>query len=89
MRMFFTAIVRHRIDAEAKRLQLRYAAKKIDRDARHDIFVVADFDGGAVSQLGRPFQSSGFHVLAFSRNGELLHQWDIVPSAVELAAVLK
>ena len=89
LRMIFTAVVRHRIAAEAKQLQSRYTAKKIDKDARRDIFVVTDFDGGAVSQLGSELQSSTFRVFVFGRNGELLRQWDDVPSAQELVAAVK
>ena len=89
MRMFFTAVVRHRVDSEAKQLQSRYATRKINKDARRDIFVVTDFSGDVVSQLGRQLQSSIFCVFVFGRSGELLRQWNDVPSAQELAAVLK
>ncbi len=89
LRMVFMAVVRHRVDAEAKQLQSRYEAKKIDKDARRDIFVVTDFDGAAVSQLGSQLQSSTFRVFVFGRNGELLRRWDDVPLAQELAGVVK
>jgi hypothetical protein len=59
------------------------------KDARRHIFVVTDFSGDVVSQLGRQLQSSGFCVFVFGRSGELLRQWNDVPSAPELAAVLK
>jgi hypothetical protein len=88
-RMFATMLVRHRLDEEAKRLQSRYGAKKIARDARHDVYAVADFDGTVSSQLGAQSESLGFHVFVFGREGELLQQWDDVPSAAELAAVVK
>ena len=84
---FMTRMARRRLDAEGKRLQTRYAAKKILRDARHDIFAVADFDGSVVSQLDAG--SILFRVFVFSRTGELLKQWDDVPSAAELAEALK
>jgi hypothetical protein len=87
--MFFTAMVRRRVDSEAKQLQSRYAARKINKDARRDIFVVPDFSGDVVSQLGHQLQSSTFCVFVFGRSGELLRQWNDVPSAQELAAVLK
>jgi hypothetical protein len=89
MRMFFTAIVRHRVDSEAKQLQSRYATRKINKDARRDIFVVTDFSGDVVSQLGHQLQSSTFCAFVFGRSGELLRQWNDVPSAQELAAILK
>jgi hypothetical protein len=84
---FMTRMARRRLDAEGKRLQTRYAANKISRDARHDIFAVADFDGSVVSQLDSG--STLFRVFVFSRTGELLKQWDDVPSAAELAEALK
>ncbi len=89
MRMILTALTRRRLDAEAKRLQPRYEAKKLAHDARRDIFAVADFDGAAASQLGAQRESSAFRVFVFGRSGELLRQWDDVPSAAELAAVVK
>jgi len=66
-----------------------YDAKKLARDARRDIFAVADFDGTATSQLGVQPDSSAFRVFVFGRSGELLRQWDDVPSAAELATVVK
>jgi hypothetical protein len=89
VRMILTALTRRRLDAEAKRLQRRYDAKKLARDARRDIFAVADFDGTATSQLGVQPDSSAFRVFVFGRSGERLRQWDDVPSAADLAAVVK
>jgi hypothetical protein len=89
MRNIVTALVRRRLDAEAKRLQPRYTAKKIMRNPRRDVFAVADFDGTAVSQLGSIADSSVFRVFVFSRKGELLRRWNDVPSRDELAAVVK
>jgi hypothetical protein len=82
-------LLRHRVNEEAKRLQARYDAKKIVREARSDIFTVVDFDGTAASQLGGQSDAAGFHVFVFSGNGELLQQWSDVPSAEQLAAALK
>ena len=81
--------VRHRLNEEAKRLQARYDAKKIASNARSDIFAVADFDGTASSRLGGQPEAADFHVFVFGRNGELLHQWNEVPSAADLAAAVK
>ena len=82
-------VIRHRANQEAKRLQARYDALKISRDARADIFVATDFDGTISSQLGEPPGASDFCVFVFGRTGELLAQWHGVPSAKQLAAVLK
>ena len=82
-------LVRHRLDAEAKRLLPRYDTKKIASTARSDIFAVADFDGTASSRLGGQSEAADFHVFVFGRNGELLHQWNEVPSAADLAAAVK
>jgi hypothetical protein len=82
-------LVRHRINEEAKRLQTRYDAMKIARPARQDIYVVADFDGTIAAQLGAQPSATGFHVFVFGRDGELLEQWDDVPRAEQLAAVVK
>jgi hypothetical protein len=84
-----TALVRHRVNEEARRLQSRYDAKGIKRDARKDIFVVTDFDGSVSSQLGEPAGASDLSVFVFGRNGELTAQWHGVPSAEQLAAAVK
>ena len=84
-----TAFIRHRIREEAKQLQARYDAKKIARDASHDIFVVTDFDGTVTSELGQPAGVDEFRVFVFGRTGELLAQWHDVPSADQLAGILK
>jgi hypothetical protein len=83
------AFIRHRMRDEAKRLQARYEARKISRDAKSDIFVVTDFDGAIASQLGQEAGATDFSVFVFGRTGELLAQWDSVPNAEELAVALK
>jgi hypothetical protein len=88
-RKIATMLVRHRVNEEAKRLQLRYDAKKIAGDARRDIFTVTDFDGTISSQLGEPAGAAEFCVFVFGRDGELLAQWHGVPGAEQLAAVVK
>jgi hypothetical protein len=82
-------LVRHRVDEEAKALQMRYDVKKISRSAREDIYVVPDFGGVIGGQLGEQQDQTRFHVFVFGPDGELLRQWDDVPSAQELAAVVK
>jgi len=82
-------VVRRRVAEEARRLQTRYNAKNIARDANSDIFVVTDFDGTVSSQLDGGPQGAGFRVLVFGRDGKLLAQWTDVPSAKQLAQLLK
>jgi len=84
-----TAFVRHRVGEAAKRLQARYDALKISRDAKSDIFVVTDFDGTIASQFGQSPEATDFGVFVFGQSGELLAQWHSVPSTDELAAVMK
>jgi len=88
-RRMATAFIRHRAREEAKRLQVRYDAQKIARDAKSDIFVVTDFDGTIASQLGQSPEATDFCVFVFGQSGELLAQWHSVPSAEELAAAVK
>ena len=88
-RRFATAFIRYRMSEEAKRLQMRYDSQKIARDARSDIFVVTDFDGTASSQLNGLGEAATFHVLVLGRDGKLLAQWTDVPSAKQLADVLR
>ena len=84
-----TAFIRHRMEEAAKRLQTRYDAQKIQHDARSDIFVVTDFDGSASAQLEDPAEAAEFRVLVFAPYGKLLARWTDVPSAKQLAEVLK
>lgn len=82
------AIIRHRLDAEAKNLQKVYSERKLKRNPRDDIFVVADFDGKAVSQLGLAPKSSEFAVFVFDGRGRLVGRWSEVPSAEALTQAL-
>ena len=84
-----TALIRHRVNEEAKRLQARYDGKKVARDARKDIFVATDFDRSVSSQLGEPERATDFCVFVFGRNGELIAQWHGVPSAEQFAAAVR
>jgi hypothetical protein len=82
------AIIRRRLDAEAKELQKIYSAKHLNRNPRYDIFVVADFDGKIVSQLGIAPISTEFAVFAFDGRGRLVGRWNDVPSADALTAAI-
>ncbi len=75
-----SAVIRHRLDVEARDVQKSYAQRRINRNARDDIYVVADFDGKAVSQLGIAPSSSEFAVFVFDGKGRLVRRWNDVPS---------
>jgi hypothetical protein len=89
LRGMVSAVIRHRLDVEAKEIQKSYAERHINRKARDDVFVVADFDGKAVSQLGVNPISSEFAVFVFDGRGRLVRRWNDVPSADMLAQALK
>lgn len=89
LRGMVSAIIRHRLDTEAKDIQKSYADRHINRNAREDIFVVADFDGKPVSQLGISPVSSEFAVFVFDARGKLVRRWSDVPSQDALAAAIK
>lgn len=82
------ALIRSRLDAEAKDLQKTYTAKHINRNPRSDILVVADFDGKTVRQLGIAAISSEFAVFVFDGRGRLIRRWNDVPSPEALAQAL-
>ena len=84
-----TVFARHLITEAAGRLQPRYNAMGIKRDAQKDIFVVIDFDGSASSQLGETEGATDFCVFVFGQKGELVAQWRGVPSSEQLAAAIK
>jgi hypothetical protein len=89
VRKLATAFIRYRMEQAAKQLQTRYDAQKIQHDPRSDIFVVTDFDGSASAQLEEPAEAAEFRVLVFARDGQLLALWSDIPSAKQLAEVLK
>ena len=88
-RRMATAFIRHRVREEAKRLQARYDAQKISRNAKSDIFVATDFDGTIASQFGQPAGGRDFCVFVFVQDGKLLAELHSVPSTKELSAALK
>ena len=89
LRGMVSAVIRHRLDAEAKEVQKTYGARHINRNARDDIFVVADFDGKPVSQLGINPISPEFDVFIFDGRGRLVRRWSDVPSQEALAQAIK
>src|SRR3954462_9159811 len=89
LRGMVSAVIRHRLDTEAKDIQKSYAERHINRNAREDVFVIADFDGKAVSQLGIGPASSEFAVFVFDGKGRLVRRWSDVPSPEALTQALK
>ena len=89
IRAILSSLIRRRLDTEGRRLQERYNKLKITRDARRDIFAVADFDESVTRQFGAQPVAELFQVFVFGRNGELIKQWNNVPSAEELGSALK
>jgi hypothetical protein len=89
VRAFLTSVMRRRVASEAKQLQARYERLKIAHDPRQDVFAVADFDGLIAAQLKSKWSTDLFQVFIFGKNGELLKQWNDVPSAEEMAATIK
>jgi hypothetical protein len=73
------AVIRSRLDGEAKQLKPHYDAKKITRDPRHDLYVVADFDGSAVAHLGLAPEANDVVVFVFNGSGKLVNRWTGVP----------
>lgn len=87
-RKIVEAIIRHRLDVEAKELHKIYSAKHLDRNPRYDLFAVADFDGKIVSQLDIVPSSTKFAVFVFDGRGQLLRRWNDAPSADALLAAI-
>jgi hypothetical protein len=89
LRGMVSAVIRHRLDDEAKEVQKSYSQRHINRNARDDIFVVADFDGKAVTQLGITPTSPEFAVFVFDGKGRLVRRWSDVPSPEMLTQAIK
>lgn len=89
LRGMVSAIIRHRLDTEAQDMQKTYAQRHINRNARDDIYVVADFDGKAAAQLGISPISPEFGVFIFDGHGRLVRHWTDVPSVEMLTQAIK
>ena len=89
LRGMVSAVIRHRLDDEAKEVQKLYSQRHINRNARDDIYVVADFDGKAVSQLGIAPVSAEFAVFVFDGKGRLVRRWSDVPTPELLTQAIK
>ena len=89
LRGMVSAVIRHRLDVEAKDIQKMYAERHINRNARDDVFVIADFDGKAVTQLGINPLSPEFAVFVFDGKGRLVRRWNDVPSLDMLTQAIK
>lgn len=72
-------VIRQRLDSEAAKLRAEYQKKGIGHDPRKDMFVIADFDGAAVSQLGLSPDSDEVSVFVFNGRGKLVQRWTGVP----------
>jgi hypothetical protein len=82
------AIIRKRLTSEAERLRPDYAARHVGHDPRQDIFVVPDFDGSAISQLGLSPDSDKLSVFVFNGRGKLVARWNDVPSEEALTKAI-
>ena len=82
------ALIRHRLNQEAKRIQPRYSKAHLTRDPRHDLFAIADFDGTVLSRLRLAPSSTEFAAFIFDGGGHLLRRWNEVPTQSELADAL-
>ena len=89
IRALFKSTARRRLDAAAKKLQLRYDAKKISRNARADVFAVIDFGGKIAGNFASPSSTSDFRVVILGPDGSLRQRWTDLPSADQLTAALK
>lgn len=81
--------IRHRLDLEGERLQSIYRAKGLNRNARQDIYVVADFTGDSTANFGVPSDAKKSNVFVFAPDGRLTAKWDRPPAADDLATALE
>lgn len=82
------AVIRHRLEAEAKELRPDYAARKVGHDPRGDLHVIADFDGEGVQKLGLPVNGNAVTVFIFNGAGKLVARWNGVPPGDSLAKAI-
>lgn len=82
------AIIRGRLALEAKELRPQYEAKKLGRDPRSDIHVIADFDGSAAEKLGMAAKADGIAVFVFNGQGRVIARWREVPPGNSLPKAL-
>jgi hypothetical protein len=82
------AVIRSRLDGEAKEMKPKYLAKHLTRDPRDDVYVVADFDGSAVTRLGLSPDSAKLAVFVFDGKGTLVARFDEVPSEAAMVKAI-
>jgi hypothetical protein len=82
------AVIRSRLDAEAKGLKPKYVAKHLTRNPRDDVYVVADFDSSAVTRLGLSPDSAKVRVFVFNGKGMLVARFDEVPSEAAMVKAI-
>ena len=83
-----SAIMRARLDSEAKRIRPIYAAKHLSRNPRQDLFAVADFDGTVARTFGISYAPDEFAVFVLDGTGHVRGRWNRIPLQTELAAAL-
>ena len=81
-------IIRGRLDQEAEKLMDDYAAKRLTRDPRRDIFVVADFESKASTQLGLSPNSDDLAIFVFDGEGKLVNRWTGLPPGDSLSTAI-
>lgn len=81
--------IRHRVDLEADRLQAIYRARHLERNARQDVHVVADFTGEVAARFGAAMNAQKSSVFVFAPDGRLVAKWDRPPPPDDLASVLE
>ncbi len=82
------AIIRQRLNAEARKLAAEYQARKIAHSPREDVIAVADFDGSEVAKLGLAPEDSGLAVFVFDGRGRVVQRWFSVPSEDSLGKAI-
>jgi len=88
VRMILTSLVRRRVDSEARQLK-RVTIDSRLRAMRVTMFSPLRFRWNNHDATWITASATLFHVFVFGRKGELLKQWNDVPSSEELAAALK
>ncbi|MFL6584026.1 MAG: hypothetical protein ACJ8KU_05870 [Chthoniobacterales bacterium] len=89
LRGMTSAFVRRRFDLEIQRLQPIYRSMGRNRDPREDLFIVPDFDGRAMSQLGISGGATKTNVFVLTGDGRVVAHWSKLPPAEDLLAALE
>lgn len=89
MRAMIDKLARGRRESIANRLQKRYDALQIKREARADVCIATDYDGAMAKQFEISLGEHVFEVFVLDGKGKVVQHWSDVPARDALETALR